>query len=189
MQSATRIRHTEPSRRAAIAIVLLALGVVFAVLYRTSDGGESHSYNRGALAPRGVHVTAGNLYEVSTPGGVAGLQRRGLSIQLKTCTYQRAGVTGTVSLTPLGADTRTVHAVATFVSPVTGEVSIDCPGLPQGTFVDDADDASADPAGLFVLLATVAFTVGAALGLSALYSASGRRKVADSVRDDVAVAD
>ena len=175
MQPATRVRHAEPSRRAASAIVLLALGVVFAVLYRISDGSESHSYNRGALAPRSVHVTAGKLYEVSTPGGVAGLQRRGLSVQLKTCTYQGAGA-GALSLTPLGADTRTVHAVATFVSPVTGQLSIDCPGLPQGTFVDDADDAGADPAGLFLLLATVGFTVGSALGLSALYNASARRR-------------
>jgi len=176
MQPAIRTRPAEPSRRAAIAIVLLALGVVFAALHRIADGGESHSYNRGALAPGSVHVTAGNLYEVSTPGGVAGLRQRGLSIQLKTCTYQGAGAAGTLSLAPLGAGTRTVHAVATFVSPVTGQVSIDCPGLPQGTFIDDADDAIPDPAGLFVLLATVAFTIGAALGLSALYRASVRRR-------------
>jgi hypothetical protein len=158
-------------RTAAAAIVLLALGVVFAVLYRVENGAEHHSYNAGARAANTVHVTLGQQYEISTPGGINTLLDHGVSIDKFTCSFAQAGTgaTNELDVTPLGSSTRTVHAVATFIGPVTGQVHIACNGFVGGVYVDDADDAPADPAGRFLLLATIAFTFGAALGMSALY--------------------
>ena len=47
-------------------------------------------------------------------------------------------------------------------------VHIECRAL-TATFIDDADNVSGDPAGLFLLLCTIALTGGAMLGLSVLY--------------------
>ena len=84
------------------------------------------------------------------------------------CTFsQDGGAASTLGITTL-TDSRTVHAFATFVGPVTGKISIACNGVPA-LFVDDADDVSSDPAALFVLLATICLTLGTALALSQLY--------------------
>jgi hypothetical protein len=161
-------------RTAAAAIVLLALGVVFVVLYRVENGAEHHSYNAGARAANTVHVTLGKQYEISTPGGINTLVDHGVSITNFTCTFAQAGTGASreLDVTALGSSTRTVHAVATFIGPVTGQVHIACAGFDGGVYVDDADGVPADPAGLFLLLATIAFTVGVALGMSALYRRS-----------------
>jgi hypothetical protein len=159
-------------RTAALAIVLLALAIVFAVLYWIENHSEHHSYNAGARAPQTVHVTKNKQYEISVPGGVKRLAAEGIPGGNVTCTYTTSTVTGSVgqalSVTALGSDTRTVHAVATFVAPVTGQIHIACAHV-ASVFVDDADDVSADPAGLFIVLTTIALTLAAALGLSALY--------------------
>lgn len=163
-------------RTAAAAIVLLALGVVFAVLYRVEDSAEHHSYNAGARAANTVHVTLGNQYEISTPGGINTLVDHGVSINNFSCTFTQAGAgPRELDVTALGSSTRTVHAVATFIGPVTGQIHLACDGFVGGVYVDDADGVAADPAGLFLLLATIAFTFGAAFGLSALYRRSGSR--------------
>jgi hypothetical protein len=154
------------------AVTLLVLGVVFGALYHVENGREHHSYNAGAKAPDLVRVTLGKQYEVSTPGGIDALIHHGVSIDSISCTYSQAG-TGSSSreldTTALGSSTRTVHAVATFVAPVTGDIHLACQGFTGGVFVDDADDVAADPAGLLLLLATIALTIGAALALSVLY--------------------
>ena len=168
-----------PRRNAvgSVAVVLLLLGIVFAGLYRIADGSERHSYNAGALAPDYVHVTAGKQYEISTPGGVPALLEHGVAVGQIMCSYRLgAGSSSALSVTSLGASTRTVHAVGTFIAPVTGAVHIDCLALTSGVFVDDADDAAPDPAGAFILVSTISFTLGAALGLSALYRRSTARR-------------
>ncbi len=155
---------------AALAVLLLALGVVFALLYHAKNNEEHHSFNAGARAAYSVHLTKGKQYELSTPGGVKRLDSEGIVVGSVGCTYSPVGSggSGPLTLAFLGADTRTVHAIATFQSPVTGRVHIQCTQL-GGAYIDDADDAPGDPAGLFILLATCAFTAGAALGLSVLY--------------------
>jgi len=161
--------------RAALAVVLLGAGVIFGVFYRIADGRENHSYNRGATPHFPVHVTLGKQYELSTPGGGSALVRQGLLVSTIRCTWSGNGTQSDLGITSL-AGQRTVHAFATFVGPTTGAVTIRCEGVPS-LFVDDADDARADPAGLFVLLATIALTAGAALGLSELYRRASTRSV------------
>ena len=51
---------------------------------------------------------------------------------------------------------------------MSGLVHIECRAL-TATYIDDADNVSGDPAGLLLLLCTIALTFGAVLGLSALY--------------------
>jgi hypothetical protein len=161
---------------ALLAVLLIVLGILFSVLYRMQNSSEHHSFNAGARQPASVHITAGKQYEISIPGGLTQAAADGISIGSVRCTYTAPGSGNSqpFDITALGAGSRTVHAVATFIGPATGDFRINCAELPQ-TFVDDADNGAADPAGLFILVATIAFTLGAALGLSALYRRSNRR--------------
>jgi hypothetical protein len=174
-------RARSSSARGLIAVVLLAAGVLCAVLYAIANSHENHSFNSGATPPRQVQITAGRQYEISTPGGIDALHKKGLDQSTLRCSYATVGDQGSVNLdlTALGNDSRTTHAVATFIGPVSGLVQIACPEL-SATFIDDADNGSGDPAGLFMLLCVIFLTGGAALGLSALYrrgsgNGSGRR--------------
>lgn len=156
--------------RGALAIVLIVVGVLFAMLYRYENGRENHSYNDGGPAPTYVHLTAGKQYEISTPGGMDALVKGGGSASALNCNYtpQDGTATSQLSTTSLGTGTRTVHAVATFVGPVTGLVRVECRAL-QSTYIDDADNVGGDPAGLFLLLCAITLSIGAMFGLSALY--------------------
>jgi hypothetical protein len=149
---------------------LIILGILFAVLYRYENSRENHSYNDGGAAPIYVHLTAGKQYEISTPGGMDALAKVGSSASALNCNYtpQDGPATAVLTTTSLGTGTRTTHAVATFTSPVTGLVRVECRAL-QSTYVDDADNVGGDPAGLYLLLCTITLSIGAMFGLSALY--------------------
>jgi hypothetical protein len=164
--------RTGVGRRGLLAIGLIVLAAVFAVLYRVENSSEDHSYNSGATPPLTVHVTTGKQYEISTPGGPKALTARVGSGALN-CNYTPVNGNSTDALDTTRFDdgTRTTHAVGTFVAPVTGSVRIECRALTT-TFIDDADNVSGDPAGLFLLLCTICLTVGAMLGLSVLYQRS-----------------
>jgi hypothetical protein len=149
--------------------VLMAMAALFAACYRIADGLGSHSFNAGAQPPAAVRLTAGHLYQLSVPGGMAALRKAGIDPNVPSCTWSSAGTASAVlTVQPLGADNKSIHAVATFVSPVTGRVRVDC-GAWGEVFVDDADDAGTDLAGFFVLAATCALTVGGALVMWALW--------------------
>jgi hypothetical protein len=167
--------------RPALAAFLLLGGVLFGVFYRVADSSEHHSYNSGALSRFPVHLTLGRQYELSTPGGVEALKKRGISPAAVACTWTSDGspeaTLGIVSL----ADGRTTHAFATITGPRTGPVTIVCDGVPA-LFVDDADDVQGDAAGLFVVLATICLTLGVALLLSLLYQR--RPRVRDPQADN-----
>jgi hypothetical protein len=162
--------------RGGLAVVLVALAALFAVLYSIDNSRESHSYNRGATPPTTVHITSGRQYEISMPGGPSALTARVGATAALNCNYSQLGGSSTNALetTRLGSDTRTTHAVGTFIASVTGLVHIECRSL-SSTFVDDADDVSGDPAGFFLLLATICLSLGVMLGLSALYRYYGPR--------------
>ena len=153
--------------RNALAVLLLASGVLFGVFYRFADNAENHSYNAGAQPHFPVHVTLGKQYELSTPGGSDALLKREVIVSGIQCTFGQDGSSSTLGITPL-TDSRTVHAFATFVGPLTGDISVSCNGVPL-LFVDDADNVPSDPAALFVLLATICLTLGTAVALSQLY--------------------
>jgi hypothetical protein len=159
-----------PIGHATVAVVLIALAVVFAVLYRIENASENHSYNSGGAPPVDVKITLGKQYEISAPGGMSRLIAHGGLPSALNCNYTPVDGTQTRQLdtTALPTDTRTTHAVATFTGPVSGLVRIECRAL-GATYIDDADNAGGDPAGLFLLLCTVLLTLGAALGMSVLY--------------------
>ncbi len=160
--------------RGGCAVGLIIAAVLFAGLYRVANGVEKHSYNTGAVPPMTVSLTAGHSYEISVPGGRKALQDRGISASQAQCSWSQGAQTEQVlAVTALSADVRPTHAIATFVSPASGQIHIDCAGW-GAVYVDDADNAGWDYAGLFLVLTAVCLTLGVALGLSAAYSRSLR---------------
>lgn len=157
-------------RIGAAGVVLLLLGIALAGLSRVVAGTEHHSFAPGAVPPSSVRVTSGQQYLLSVPGGVDALQARGTDPSTLRCQWSSAGgAVKTLDIQPGGADTKATNAIATFTAPLTGAIHVDCTGW-GAVFVDDADNASGDLAGLLLLLCIVAFTLGAGLGLSALRS-------------------
>jgi hypothetical protein len=162
-------------RRGVLAVMLLLAAVLFGGLYRVADGMERHSYNAGAVPPQTVKLTSGHQYEISVPGGRKTLANRGVSTTAADCSLsQNGGVSTPLTVTPISADVRPTNALATFVSPVSGQVHLDC-GPWGAVYVDDADDSGWDFAGLFLVLTAICLTCGLALGLSALYAARSAR--------------
>ena len=155
--------------------MLLIAAVVFFIVYRLLDGSEHHSFNSGARPPATVHVTEGQQYEISTPGGLTALAHQGLDAAAISCTYSQGGGPAVNLATSTLAGSRTTHAVATFIAPVTGDIRVSCPGLRLGAFVDNSDDGAADLSGLFLLLSTIAAALAVPLGMSYLYRRSTER--------------
>jgi hypothetical protein len=164
--------------RGVVAVMLIAAAVLLAGLYRVADGTEHHSYNSGAVPPMTVKLTNGQTYEISVPGGRDALKKRGVSTQVAQCSFTQ-GSSGqrVLKVTPVSADVRATHAIATFTSPVSGEVHVDCAGW-GAVYVDDADDAEWDYAGLFLLLTTITLTLAVALGISAMYARGTSQRAA-----------
>jgi hypothetical protein len=163
----------------AFAVLLLALGAVFAVAYRVASGSERHSYSAGAVPPGTVTVTAGRTYQLAVPGGAGALQDRGLDPAHVRCSWSTPGTPERALHARMGeANSKATNVIGTFVSPFSGAIHVDCRGW-GAVFVDDADNASTDVAGLFLVLCIAALTLGAALGLSTLRS---RRQARASVR-------
>lgn len=157
-------------RIGAAGVVLLALGIVLAGLSRVAAGTEHHSFAPGAVPPSSAHVTSGHQYLLSVPGGVDALSARGTDPATLRCQWSAAGTAAkSLDIEPGGPDTKATNAIASFTAPVTGAVHVDCTGW-GAVFVDDADNASGDLAGLFLVLCIVAFTLGSGLALSALRS-------------------
>ena len=160
--------------RGVIAVALLLAAALCGGLYRIADGSEKHSYNSGAQPPATVQLTTGHTYEISVPGGHKALQKRGISTAAALCSLSRDGASPmTLTVTPLSADVRPTNAVATFVSPLSGRVHLDC-GSWGAVYIDDSDDSAWDFSGLFLVLAALFLTAGVALGLSALYARTAR---------------
>jgi hypothetical protein len=160
-----------PRRRAqhgGVAVVLLVVGILLAGLYRVTSGTERHAYSSDAVPPSTVHVTVGHTYLISVPGGVSALQDHDLSPSGLRCEWSSGGAASQLLNVQLyGPDSKATDAIGTFGAPVNGDIHVDCIGW-GAVFVDDADDAGGDLAGLFLVLCVVALTLGAALGLSAL---------------------
>ena len=119
--------------RGVVAAMLLGATVLLAGLYRVADGSEHHSYNAGAVPPMTVKLTNGHTYEISVPGGRDALKKRGISTQVAQCSWtQDSSGKRVLKVTPLSQDVRATHAIATFTSPVSGEVHVDCAGMGCG---------------------------------------------------------
>jgi hypothetical protein len=180
-------RSTNPiARRAVVATVLLLLGVGLAAAYRVISGTQRQAFSVGAVPPSSSQVTEAKTYQLAVPGGVTTLKKRGANVTAAQCEWSVGGSgSQLLQVTAAGPDTKATNVVGTFVSPVTGDIRVDCAGW-GAMYIDDADNAPADVAGWFLVLAVIALAVGAGLGVSALRmagdeaAASARR----STRED-----
>ncbi|MGI8678266.1 MAG: hypothetical protein ACR2LX_06175 [Jatrophihabitans sp.] len=147
-------------------IVLTVLGLGLWVFYRIGVGDERHSFAPGASAPGTVLVHKGGTYSIGVHGGVLTTHARKVDIENLACEITpAAGATMQLAIAAEPSDTKALDQVATFVSPVSGRVHVDCPGLPA-VFVDDAVDAGTDYSGTWLLLASASLAVGLPMLLS-----------------------
>jgi len=164
-----------PRSVAVIAIVsgaLLLASVAFLGLWQVTDDSQSHAYNRGAMPPTMVALTAGKQYQISTAEGPEALAARHTNTLKDACTWSEGGsAPQTLAVTPVASDSRSTHVVATFIAPASGDLHIACPAW-GAVWVDNADDAPTDLAGLFLLLGVITLTSGVILGMTALYRRS-----------------
>lgn len=176
----TRPRRTT-ARLAFAGALLVVVGLGCWALYWLRSGTEDHSYSRNPIPPTTVHITLDKTYGIAIPGGVQAEQDLGLDPGSVRCTVSAAsGATNPLPVTAEGTDTKATNQIASFLAPFTGRAHVQCQGLPP-VFVDNADDASADVSGIWLVLATIALTVGVPLVISALRSAGRPRAAAPVV--------
>jgi hypothetical protein len=156
-------------RPAFVAVLLVVLGIALWLGYRVFAGTESHAYSPNAVPPDTVRVTANRTYELGYSGGVRGLADQGLNPASLSCIWTRPGASAPSALAVDGysPDSLSRNGVASFTAPTSGDIHIMCDGL-GAMFVDDSDDASADPSGWLLLAATIVLTLGAALTMAVL---------------------
>ncbi|MHA3701430.1 hypothetical protein ACXR2U_04540 [Jatrophihabitans sp. YIM 134969] len=169
-----------------VGVALLALAIVFGLGYLVRSGQGEHSYDRNPTPPAAVRLTAGQDYLLSTVDGPGAVPA---AAQLSCTLTTAAGATMPLPVTAEAADSRATHAVGKFVAPVSGSVSVACTGGAVGTralFVDDADDAHTDLAGLMLLLCVVCAVPAVGLVLGALYRRFGAepRDLVSGVTED-----
>lgn len=154
--------------RPAVSVLLIVLGLGLVVLWRIASGTERHSWDTAAVPPALVELTEGHSYAISLPGGVPSEARYGVSPDSLDCSASGSGVgSSQLKLTVEQDGTKATNQIASFVSPATGRVRVDCARLPA-VFVDDADNAGFDWAGVLIWLGAAALAVGLPLGLSVL---------------------
>lgn len=156
------------SAAAFAGVVLIVLGLALWALYWFGVGDERHSFAQGASAPATVAVQVGKTYSIGIHGGVDSARARKVDLANLGCEITPVGNgTSRLAVEAERSDTKALDQVATFVSPVSGRVHVDCPGLPA-VFVDNAVDAGTDWSGMCLLLASAALTVGLPLLVSAM---------------------
>ena len=164
-----------PRSVAVVAILsggLLLSSIAFLGLWRIADDSQNHAYNPGAVPPTMVALTAGKQYQISTADGPEALAAQHTNTLKDACTWSEGGsAPQTLAVTPIASDSRSTHVVATFVAPASGDLHIACPAW-GAVWVDDADDAPTDLAGLFLLLGVITLTSGVILAFTALYRRS-----------------
>lgn len=172
--------------RPAVAVLLIVLGLGLLVLWRIASGTEQHSWDRSAVPPAYAELVSGHSYAISLPGGVPAAHRQNVSPDSLSCSISGTGVgTQDLTLTTEQDGTKATQQIASFVSPVTGAVQVSCAHLPP-VFVDDAENARFDWAGVLVWAGAAALAVGLPLGLSSLRDSvraggSGRARDDDQV--------
>jgi hypothetical protein len=174
----------ERSRLPAAAGFCLIVGLLSWVLWSLMSGTQHHSYDAGKKPRYPVHLTSGNAYILSVHGGVKALLDRGVDMRAPHCEWSVAGSPPqALTVSPMTVDDKGTNAVASFVGPFTGDLTIACPALGD-VFVDDADNAKSDVAGWFLVIGVVTLTVGVGLGLSAWRTALAARSAEAAMRDD-----
>jgi hypothetical protein len=171
------------SPRAAFAVGLLLVGLLSLGLWRVISGSEHQAFAKGATPAESYQVTEGKEYSLAVPGGVSAMKSHGIPVVdtpngktlALTCLWSVNGsASQALNITIESMDTKAVTDVARFTAPVSGQLSVTCDGWGR-VFIPDAGSGSSDPSGWFLMLSIITLTVGAALALSAGYSASVQR--------------
>ena len=172
------------SLRPIAAVALLFVGIAAFGLWRVLGSTEELPYRTDAEIAPSSAVTLDAQYSLAVPGGVQAMLDHGVPIAggdagVETinlqCTYTAGGEANqTLAVSAASIDTKATNTVGTFVSPISGRISVQCSGW-GSMFIPDADDAPADNAGTALLVGTIAITIGLCLGLSVLYSGWSRR--------------
>lgn len=157
--------------------LLVLLGVAAFGLYGFTSDREPHSF-AGAKPPASVLLQRGNTYSIGVPDGVRAEKAAGLDPGTLACTLTSGGRELSINLLADQADTKTTTQIATFVSPVSGRATVSCPGLRQ-VYVDNAEDAPFDLAGMWLLVAMTSLAIGIPLALSALRAGARQRSASD----------
>jgi|SRR5690348_8663884 hypothetical protein len=195
MQSARRGHPV----RVVVAVAALLIGFAALGMWRIASGSQNLPFDDGATPPTSVTVTKNVTYSLAVPGGVKAMLAHGVptrstagqEVPALQCTWSSTGASGTSGLTlDVTAESTTTKAentVAHFVAPITGRIHVDCAGW-GAMFVPDSDNRSHDWAGLALVVAVIALTIGASVGLGELRlateSARQRRGGDDADADD-----
>ncbi len=168
---------------AAVGAVALLAGVVCLGLWRLTGATEKQPYTPDAQPPRSVMVTQGQAYSIAVPGGVPALLAAGVPVttgqnaqspDLECDWASGGGAAESLKVTPESTSTKATNVVGSFAAPITGRITVNCQHW--GTvFVPDADDASGDPSGWFLLASTVLLFAGGAAAMSSGWTAVSRR--------------
>lgn len=172
--------HRGPALRGAIGAGLLLVGLVCLALWRVFSGTENLPFTEGAGTPPRAHVTEGDTYSLAVPGGARAMIAHGVygppggTLQL-TCEWSTGGsLSQTLNVTAESSDAKAETTVARFTAPTTGYIRVTCANW-GAVFIPDADNASADISGWFLVAAVITLTIGVGLALSAAREASLRQ--------------
>ncbi|MDQ2959368.1 MAG: hypothetical protein M3Y42_20705 [Actinomycetota bacterium] len=169
--------HREPLTRLGIGVLLMLAAVVVFAGSRLVAGRQQHSYDPGAVPAASYRLTGGKEYQLSSPVGVAKLQKAGLLSSL-ACTWSSDGDLQTpLAIVTTQTDDRDLRTFATITAPTTGRLQISCARISQ-VFVDDSDDTGRDNSALLVLLTIALGVAGVGIGVSGGYRVVGLRPVA-----------
>jgi hypothetical protein len=148
--------------------VLVLLGLAAWALFALQNGRERHSYTHGQVPPAYVALHAGKTYSLAIPGGVSGEETLGLDPAKLTCTAARPGqASAELTVTPEHNDTKAIQQIGSFTAGFSGSAHVECNGIGL-VYVDNADNASFDWSGLWLIVASAALVVGLPLTLSGL---------------------
>ncbi|MCW2497156.1 hypothetical protein [Jatrophihabitans sp.] len=168
------------SRRNAIAVGLILVGLLSLGMWRLVSGSEHQAFAKGATPPASSKVTAGDTYSLAVPGGATAMLDHGISkvtgaygtVLGLTCQWSIDGSANqALTVSAEAPDTKAETTVGHFTAPASGNISVSCDGWGR-MFIPDAESGSSDPSGLFLLLSIITLTIGASLALSAGYQGS-----------------
>lgn len=178
--------------RAAAAVALLLIGLAAWGLWRVLSGSENLPYTDGASGPPAAHVTRGNTYSLAVRGGIGAMEARGVPIRNTDnsqvisldCTWTSGGsAVRSLEVQPEGSDTKAENTVGHFQAPLTGMLRVTCSGW-GAMYIPDSDHRTADLSGWALVVAVVALSIGAPLGLSALRSNAERQRALRASDED-----
>ena len=175
-----------------VATALVLVGLASWGLWRVLSGNEDLPFAENATPPTTVHITSDHDYTLAVPGGVKAMLARGIlsagangnrTISLD-CTWSlQSGGQQALTVSPESTSTKATNTVGRFTAPVTGNVRIACSRW-GAMFVPDSDGRPTDTSGWALVIAIIALTVGAGLGMCELRLAWERGRASRTAGED-----